>query len=83
MFTNMAFLGPFLVNQFASIMNNFVIANHDLSVTVPVVNCVTFITTFIVMRLLKDQTLIDVKFFAGTAFIVAGLYFAMTPEHVF
>ena len=53
MFSNLPFLLPFLLNQAASIFNNFLVANSDLSVAVPVVNCITFITTFITERLLK------------------------------
>jgi hypothetical protein len=47
MFANLAFLVPFLLNQGASILNNFLVAKSDLSIAVPAVNCVTFLVTFI------------------------------------
>lgn len=54
MFANLAFLVPFLLNQGASIYNNFLVAKSDLSIAVPAVNCVTFLVTFITQRLLKQ-----------------------------
>ena len=47
MFVNLGFLIPFLLNQCASIFNNFLVAKSDLSIAVPAVNCVTFLVTFI------------------------------------
>ena len=54
MFSNLGFLVPFLLNQGASIFNNFLVARSDLSIAVPAVNCVTFIVTFVTSRLLKS-----------------------------
>ena len=78
MFTKIRFLLPFLLNQVASILNNFLVAKSDLSIAVPVVNCVTFQVTFISMRLLKGSSLLDFKFFAGSVLIMLGLYFCLT-----
>ena len=55
MFTKLAFLIPFLVNQSASIFNNFLVAKSDLSLAVPIVNCITFIATFVTARLIKQR----------------------------
>ena len=55
MFTRLAFLVPFLVNQGASVFNNFLVAASDLSIAVPIVNCITFIATFITARLLDQR----------------------------
>lgn len=52
MFTKCAFVIPFLVNQAASIFNNFLVAKSDLSIAVPIVNCITFMATFVTARLL-------------------------------
>ena len=52
MFTKLAFLVPFLVNQGASIFNNFLVARSELSIAVPIVNCITFVATFVTARLL-------------------------------
>lgn len=54
MFSNLPFLIPFLLNQSASIFNNFLVARSDLSIAVPAVNCVTFLVTFVTQRLLKS-----------------------------
>ena len=77
MFTRIKFLVPFLLNQAASILNNFLVAKSDLSISVPVVNCITFIVTFITMRLIKGDSLIDIKFFAGSVLIMLGLYLCL------
>ena len=78
MFTRMKFLLPFLLNQAASILNNFLVAKSDLSIAVPVVNCITFQVTFISRGLLKGTSLIDVKFFVGSVLIMLGLYLCLT-----
>ena len=78
MFANLGFLLPFLLNQAASIYNNFLVAKSDLSIAVPAVNCVTFIVTFITQRLLAGQSLIDGKFFGGSCLVMAGMYLCMT-----
>ena len=52
MFLRPAFLIPFLCNQGASIFNNFLVARSDLSLAVPIVNCVTFMATFVTARLI-------------------------------
>ena len=52
MFTKCAFVIPFLVNQAASIFNNFLVAKSDLSIAVPIVNCITFMATFVTARIL-------------------------------
>ena len=59
MFARLTFLIPFIINQLGSILNNFVVAASDLSIAVPVVNCITFIVTFISSRVLKGQSLCD------------------------
>ena len=59
MFTSPKFLIPFIINQLGSILNNFVVAASDLSIAVPVVNCITFIVTFISSRVLKGESLCD------------------------
>ena len=53
MFTRIAFLLPFAVNQAASLLYNYLVTRSDLSTAVPIVNCITFISTFITARLLK------------------------------
>ena len=78
MFANLAFLVPFLLNQGASIFNNFLVAKSDLSIAVPAVNCVTFLVTFVTQRLLKSQSLVDSKFFAGSTLVMIGMYFCLT-----
>jgi len=92
MFTRLAFLVPFLINQAASIFNNFLVAKSDLSIAVPIVNCVTFMATFITARLLVQRqaakagrpndapSLIDPRFFAGSVLIMAGLYLCLNKE---
>ena len=77
MFTRLKFLVPFLLNQAASILNNFIVAKSDLSIAVPVVNCITFIVTFITMRLIKGDSLVDFRFFAGSVLIMLGLYLCL------
>ena len=69
---------PFGLNQLASLLNNFVVAGNDLSIAVPSVNCVTFIVTFITQKLLKRESLVDVRFFAGVALIMSGMYLCLT-----
>ena len=78
LFANWRFLLPFGLNQLASLLNNFVVAGNDLSIAVPSVNCVTFIVTFITQRLLKKESLVDIRFFAGVALIMAGMYLCLT-----
>ena len=90
MFTKLAFLVPFLINQTASILNNFLVAKSDLSLAVPIVNCITFIMTFITARLIKKYqarqqgkagpSLLDSKFFLGSLLIMAGLYFCINKD---
>ena len=78
MFANLRFLLPFILNQLASVLNNFLVAKSDLSIAVPVVNCITFQVTFITMRLLKGTSLIDFRFLAGSLLIMIGLYLCLT-----
>ena len=78
MFANLSFLLPFILNQLASVLNNFLVAKSDLSIAVPVVNCITFQVTFITMRLLKGTSLIDFRFLAGSLLIMTGLYLCLT-----
>ena len=78
LFANWRFLLPFGLNQLASLLNNFVVAGNDLSIAVPSVNCVTFIVTFITQRLLKKESLVDIRFFVGVALIMAGMYLCLT-----
>ncbi len=80
LFANWRFLLPFGLNQLASLINNFVVAGNDLSIAVPSVNCVTFIVTFITQRLLKGESLIDMRFFGGVILIMCGMYFCLTAN---
>ena len=47
MFTNLAFVLPLLINWSASIGNNILLASTDMTIAVPGVNCITFMTTFV------------------------------------
>ena len=86
LFINPWFLIPFLVNQSASILNNFLVAKSDISIVVPTVNCITFIFTFIASKVIKNyrsqvsltKDLVDLRFIVGTVLICAGLYLCMT-----
>eukprot|EP00347_Sterkiella_histriomuscorum_P004132 403361632 len=78
MFKNIGFLLPFIINQLASILNNFVLAASDLTIAVPAVNCITFIVTFITQKILNKESLIDFKFFGGCLLIMFGMYFCLT-----
>ena len=78
LFANWRFLVPFGLNQLASVLNNFLIAGHNLSIAVPAVNCITFIVTFITQRLLKGESLVDYRFFGGVALIATGMYLCMS-----
>ena len=78
LFANWRFLLPFGLNQLASLLNNFVVAGNDLSIAVPSVNCITFIVTFITQRLLKKESLVDIRFFGGVLLIMAGMYLCLT-----
>lgn len=78
MFTQLGFLVPFLLNQSASIFNNFLVAKSDLSIAVPAVNCITFMVTFITQKILQGDSLIDGKFFAGSCLVMLGMYLCMT-----
>ncbi len=78
LFANWRFLLPFGLNQLASLLNNFVVAGNDLSIAVPSVNCVTFIVTFITQRLLKKESLVDIRFFGGVILIMLGMYLCLT-----
>ena len=92
MFTKLAFLIPFLVNQSASVFNNFLVAKSDLSLAVPIVNCITFIATFVTARLIKQRqaanagrpgeapSLIDTRFLLGSVLIMGGLYLCLNKE---
>ena len=92
MFARITFLVPFLVNQGASVFNNFLVAKSDLSIAVPIVNCVTFMATFVTARLLVQReaaklgrpqdapSLLDNRFFAGSVLIMAGLYLCLNKE---
>ena len=77
MFSNWRFLVPFLLNQVGGILNNFVVAASDLSIAVPFVNCITFIITFITQKILKGESLVDLKFFSGSMLIMVGMYFCI------
>ncbi|TNV75592.1 hypothetical protein FGO68_gene8350 [Halteria grandinella] len=77
LFANWRFLLPFGLNQLASLLNNFVVAGNDLSIAVPSVNCITFIVTFVTQRLLKGESLVDMRFFAGCGLIMAGMYLCL------
>ena len=83
LFKNIRFVLPFALNQGASVLNNFVVAKHDLSIAVPSVNCITFIITFITQKILKKESLIDIKFFGGVILIMFGMYFCLTPGSLF
>ena len=50
----MNFLIPFILNQLGTVLNNFIVAAGDLSVASPIVNCITFIVTFIAQKYLKE-----------------------------
>ena len=90
MFLKCGFLIPFLLNQTASIYNNFLQAKSDLSIAQPIVNCITFFATFITARLIQRHTatkagkpeealsLFDAWFFLGSLLIMAGLYLCLT-----
>ena len=77
MFTNYKFYVPFLLNQVGGILNNFVVAASDLSIAVPAVNCITFIKTFISQKVLKGESITDLRFFAGSLLIMVGMYFCI------
>lgn len=76
-FKDIRFLLPYLVNQIASLANNFLIATTELQIAVPTVNSMTFIAAFVTQKLLKKESLIDYYFFAGIFLIVAGLVICM------
>ena len=47
MFSNCAFVLPLIINWCASIWNNVLLASTDMTIAVPAVNCITFMTTFV------------------------------------
>jgi hypothetical protein len=73
-FTNWRFLLPFLLNQSASLANNFVIGASDITVVIPVVNCVTFIFTFITQQIMDGESIFNWRFIMGCLMIMAGIY---------
>ena len=50
MFTNIAFVLPLIINWCASIGNNMLLDTTDMTIAVPAVNCITFMTTFVTQR---------------------------------
>jgi hypothetical protein len=78
MLTNIAFVLPLLINWTASIWNNVLLASNDMSIAVPAVNCITFMTTFITQRALQGRSPIDFNFFAGSLLIMLGMYLCLT-----
>lgn len=80
LFGNLRFVIPFALNQLASLLNNVLLAGHNMSVVVPSVNCVSFIVTFITQKLLKGESLIDLRFFSGVSLIVVGLFLCLSSH---
>jgi hypothetical protein len=81
-FSNMRFLIPYIINQTASLLNNFVVASNELQIAVPCVNCVTFISAFVTQRLLKGESLVDIRFYMGVTLILVGISICLqSPSH--
>ena len=75
MFGNPRFLIPFLLNQVGGILNNFVVAAGDLSISSPIINCITFIVTYLTQKWLRgENAFADGKFFLGSILIMIGMY---------
>ena len=70
--TNWGYLFPLALNQCGSVVFYLTLASADLSLAVPITNCLTFIFTAISGRLLGEQAL-SLQAYAGVALVAVGV----------
>ncbi|KAF8822779.1 hypothetical protein IE077_002649 [Cardiosporidium cionae] len=82
LFSRWEFLLPYLINQLGSAGFYYLLGAHDLSIVVPVVNCISFFFTFWTESILF-RDLPELKTIVGSGMILLGLYICLqSSQHI-
>ena len=71
--TNWRYLVPFLLNQSGSLVYYLTLASADISLAVPIANCLTFIITTLSGRLLGERALVK-RSYLGIVLVAIGVF---------